>query len=80
MKETVRTDVVKPALQARFVGLEEEELAPEALRLKDILIVILFESAGVRTQRTKQADVEKLKVKLCNLWLERVRSSLLCQR
>lgn len=43
MKKPVRIDLVKPALQASFVRLEEEEFAPEGLGLKDILVVVLLE-------------------------------------
>lgn len=80
MKQPVRTEVIEAALKAGFVRLEEEELAPEAFGLKHIIVVILFKSASVYMQRMKHADAEKLLVKLCNLWLEGLGSSLLYKR
>ena len=78
MKEPLSIEVIESALQASFVGFEEEELAPEAFRSKDILSVILLASAHVCRQSVRHADPKKLKVKLCNLWLEGVGSRLLC--
>lgn len=77
MKKIIRGEVLEAALEAGFVGPQEEEFQPEAFGMKDFIFVLILQISASGNAAGLMAYFEELFVQMGNFGLKGTGTSLL---
>ena len=77
MKKIVRSEVLEAALEAGFVGPQEEEFQPEAFGMKDFIFVLILQISASENAAGLMAYFEELFVQMGYFGLKGTGTSLL---